>query len=228
LVIRVGNEFRIFINFKTYPQATGENAVNLAKTCEEVSKERNTEIIPIVQAADIFPVKQTVSIPIWAQHVDPVLPGKTTGFVTLESVIEAGASGTLLNHSEHQIPPGTIKQVLARVKNSKSKVPSFETMIAGRTLGQLERLVKLKPDYIAYEIADLIGGKVSITDASPKSIEKALKIAGEAPLVVGAGVNRAEDLAKARKLGAKGVLIASAVVLAEDPENKLLELLKLI
>jgi triosephosphate isomerase len=217
----VGNEFRIFINFKTYLQGTGANAIKLAQICEQVSQGKKTEIIPIVQVADVYPVKQAVGIPVWVQHIDPVLPGKTTGFVTLESVIEAGASGTLLNHSEHQIPPGTIKQVLARAKN-------LQTMVAAKTLGQLERLVKLKPDYIAYEIADLIGGKVSITDASPKSIEKALKIAGEVPLIVGAGVNKAEDLSKARKLGARGVLIASAVVLAEDPKGNLLELLKLL
>jgi triosephosphate isomerase len=221
LVIRVGNEFRIFINFKTYLQGTGANAINLAQICEQASQEKKIEIIPIVQVADIYPVKQSVSIPVWVQHVDPALPGKTTGFVTLESVAQAGASGVLLNHSEHQIPPGTIKQVLARAEN-------LQTMVAAKTLGQLERLVKLKPDYIAYEIADLIGGKVSITDASPKSIEKALKIAGEVPLIVGAGVNKAEDLAKAQKLGAKGVLIASAVVLAEDPKGNLLELLKLL
>ncbi|MGI5825926.1 MAG: triose-phosphate isomerase [Patescibacteria group bacterium] len=217
----MGNEFRIFINFKTYLQGTGANAIKLAQICEQVSQGKKTEIIPIVQVADVYPVKQAVGIPVWVQHIDPVLPGKTTGFVTLESVIEAGASGTLLNHSEHQIPPGTIKQVLARAKN-------LQTMVAAKTLGQLERLVKLKPDYIAYEIADLIGGKVSITDASPKSIEKALKIAGEVPLIVGAGVNKAEDLSKARKLGARGVLIASAVVLAEDPKGNLLELLKLL
>lgn len=217
----MGNEFRIFINFKTYLQGTGANAINLAQICEQASQEKKIEIIPIVQVADIYPVKQSVSIPVWVQHVDPALPGKTTGFVTLESVAQAGASGVLLNHSEHQIPPGTIKQVLARAEN-------LQTMVAAKTLGQLERLVKLKPDYIAYEIADLIGGKVSITDASPKSIEKALKIAGEVPLIVGAGVNKAEDLAKAQKLGAKGVLIASAVVLAEDPKGNLLELLKLL
>lgn len=217
----MGNEFRIFINFKTYLQGTGANAINLAQICEQASQEKKIEIIPIVQVADIYPVKQSVSIPVWVQHVDPALPGKTTGFVTLESVAQAGASGVLLNHSEHQIPPGTIKQVLARAEN-------LQTMVAAKTLGQLERLVKLKPDYIAYEIADLIGGKVSITDASPKSIEKALKIAGEVPLIVGAGVNKAEDLAKAQKLGAKGVLIASAVVLAEDLKGNLLELLKLL
>lgn len=224
----MGNAFRIFINFKTYLQGTGANAIKLAQICEQVSQGKKIEIIPIVQVADIYPVKQAVEIPVWVQYVDPVLPGKTTGFITLESVLEAGASGTLLNHSEHQIPPGTVKQVLARVQSLKSKVQNFETMVAAKTLGQLEKLIKLKPDFIAYEIADLIGGKVSITDASPKSIEKVIKIAGEVPLIVGAGINKAEDLAVARKLGAAGVLIASAVVLAENQRRKLEELISRI
>jgi triosephosphate isomerase len=44
-------------------------------------------------------------------------------------------------------------------------------------------------------------------------------------LIVGAGVHSKKDLKVARKLGAKGVLIASAVVLAKDPEKKLEELI---
>lgn len=215
--------FNIFINFKTYPQGTGVNAIELTKICEQVSEEKDIEIIPIVQVVDLYRVKQAVKIPIWVQHVDQALPDKNTGFVTLDSVIETGASGTLLNHSEHPLPPGTVKQILARARNK-----NFKTIVAAKTLGQLERLVKLKPNYIAYEIADLIGGKVSITEANPKAIVNAVKIAGNTPVIVGAGVNKAEDLVAARKLGAVGVLVSSAVVLAENPKEILLELLRLI
>jgi len=220
-------EFTVFINFKTYPQGTGERAVKLAQVIEEVSSQKKVAIVPIAQAVDLWRLKRTVKIPIWVEHVDPVLPGKTTGYVVLESVIEADASGALINHSEHSLPPGAVKQILARVKNLKSTGQKFEVMVGAKTLGQLERLVKLKPDFLAYEIAPLIGGRVSITEASPKSVKKAIEIAGETPLVVGAGVNRAEDLIKAKSLGARGVLIASAVVLAADPREKLLELLRL-
>ncbi|MCL5090670.1 MAG: triose-phosphate isomerase [Patescibacteria group bacterium] len=224
--------FKTFINFKTHPQGTGEKAVKLAQICREVQEgssyakatedKQGIKIIPIVQAVDLYRVKQAIKIPIWVENVDPQPPGQATGWTALESVIEAGASGTLINHSEHQVPPGTIKQTIARSKEDK-----FETMICCRTLGQMERLVKLKPDFIGYEMSQFIGTKNSITDENPKAIKHAVEICQEIPLIVGSGIHKAEDLLKAKELGATGVLISSAVVLAEDPKNMLLGLLKL-
>lgn len=213
--------FKIFINFKTYPQGTGEKAVELAKICEGVEGNGVFEIIPVVQVVDLFRIKQAVKIPVWVQHLDCQEQGKFTGWTNLESVVESEAGGTLLNHSEHQIPPGTVKQVISRVSN-------FNVMVCCKTLGQMERLIKFKPDFIAYEISELIGGTVSITDTNTKAIKHGVEICGEIPLVVGAGINKAEDLKVAKDLGAKGVLISSAIVLAEDPKGKLEKLVSLI
>jgi triosephosphate isomerase len=44
------------------------------------------------------------------------------------------------------------------------------------------------------------------------------------PLIIGSGVNEANDITTSLKLGAKGVILASAVILAQNPEEKLLEL----
>ena len=220
-------KFKIFINFKTYPQATGKKAVDLAKVCEKVSKDQKIQIIPIVQAVDVFQIKQEVDLPVWTQHLDWQDQGAFTGWQNLQAIIEAGASGTLLNHSEHQIPPGAVKQTISRIRNLKLEIRNFETMVCCKTLGQMERLVKLKPSFIAYEISDLIGGKISITESNPKSIRHAVEICGKIPVVVGAGIHKAEDVKKAEDLGAQGVLISSAVVLAENPKEKLQELLSL-
>lgn len=229
--------FKIFINFKTYPQGTGEKAMELARICEGVGVHpegsprggnKGIEIIPVVQVVDLFRIKQAVKIPIWVQHLDCQEQGKFTGLVNLESVIEAGASGTLLNHSEHQIPPGTVKQVLSAVDSRLKAESKFETMVCCKTLGQMERLIKFKPDYLAFEISELIGGEVSVTDTDTKAIKHGVEICQEIPLVVGAGINKAEDLKKAKELGAKGVLISSAVVLAENPKEKLENLVKLV
>jgi len=225
----VEKEFKIFINFKTYPQGTGEKAAELAKVCQAVGQEKKLPTIPIVQVADLHAVKKAVNIPVWVQHLDPQPAGPFTGWTVLETVLAEGGDGTLLNHSEHPLPPGTVKQVLARVRDRvRVDRKTFEAMVCCKTLGQMERLVKLKPDYIGYEIAELIGGKVAITDFDSKAIKHAVEICGEIPLVVGAGIHKAEDLVKARDLGAKGVLISSAVVLAEDPRGTLLRLLKLL
>lgn len=222
--------FKIFVNFKTYLQGSGERAVLLAKILQEVQDELSSkvEIIPIVQAADLFLVKRAVKIPVWVQHLDFQLQGKFTGWTNLEAVIEAGANGTLLNHSEHQIPPGEVKQTIFRIRNLKLKIKNFEVMVCCKTLGQMERLAKLKPDYIGYEISELVGGEVSITQDNTKAIKHAKEICGKIALVVGAGIHQSGDLVKARDLGASGVLISSAVVLAQKPKEKILELLSLL
>lgn len=214
-------DFKVFVNFKTYPQGTGKKAVDLAKICEEVGHESSLPVIPIVQIADLSKVKEAVNIPIWVQHLDSQPQGQFTGWINPEAAMEAGASGTLLNHSEHPIPPGTIKQTLSRVKN-------FEVMVCCKTLGQMERLVKLKPNFIGYEISELIGGKVSILDHNLKAIKHALKICEKIPLVIGAGIHKEEDLQKAKELGCAGVLISSSIVLADNPKEKLEEILKLV
>jgi len=221
-------EFRVFINFKTYPQGTGREAIELAKILRQAQdKFASVKIIPVVQTVDVFRIRQAVDIPVWVQHVDWQPQGQYTGWVNLEAVLEAGAEGTLLNHSEHQIPPGMIKQVLGRVRDIRGigGNKGFEVMVCCKTLGQMERLVKLKPDFVGYEISELIGGEVSITDSNPKAIKHAVELCGKIPLIVGAGVHQAEDLKKAMDLGAKGVLVSSAVVLAENPRQKLEDLI---
>jgi len=60
----------------------------------------------------------------------------------------------------------------------------------------------------------------------PGSIRESVKIANQLgiPLLVGAGIHSGEDIKKALELGAKGVVVATAVVKAFDPKAKLLEL----
>ena len=48
-------------------------------------------------------VAEAVEIPVFAQHIDPIKPGNSTGHILAESVKEAGAVGTLINHSERQL-----------------------------------------------------------------------------------------------------------------------------
>ena len=46
----------IIVNFKTYSEATGKKAVELAKHAEKVSRETQVQIVVVPQYADIAPV----------------------------------------------------------------------------------------------------------------------------------------------------------------------------
>jgi len=216
----------LFVNFKTYPEGTGAKAVNLAKICEEVGLSSKLEIIPIVQVVDLHRVVQAVKIPIWVQHVDWFSQGQFTGWMNLEAVAEAGASGTLLNHAEHQIPPGTVKQTIRRIRNplqgkQELGISDFKIMVCCRTLGQAERLAKFKPDFLAYEPPELIGGDLAVSEAEPNVIKRIVKALPEIPIIVGAGVKSGRDVKKSLELGAVGVLVSSGIVLAKDPKEAL-------
>ena len=112
----------------------------MVKICQEVAEERKISIIPLVQALDIYRISQEVKIPLWLQHLDWHPQGQYTGWLNLEATLEAGAKGTILNHSEHKLPFGTVRRTIKRIKKTN---PQFQVLICCRSLGQAEKLVKL-------------------------------------------------------------------------------------
>ena len=219
----------IIVNFKTYKEATGENAVKLARQCEAAAKKAKgkAKVAVAVQATDIFRVAAAVDaglISVFAQHIDANGQGKSTGFVTAEAVREAGASGTLINHAEHKIT-----DIAKRI--ATAKMAKLVTLACAANVAEAKAIASLTPapDYIAVEPPELIGGNVSVSKAKPEVVSAsvaAVKSANSSIIVLcGAGVNSREDVEKALELGTEGILVASSVVLAKDPEKALLELI---
>jgi len=206
----------IIVNFKTYAQSTGENAVKLAKICERVAKESRREIVAAVQAADIYRVSKAVSIPVFAEHADECEQGQNTGFVTMESVKEAGAVGLLVNHSEHRIAKESIKAII-----EKAKRLGITTVVCAKDPKEAKELDKLNPDFIAVEPPELIGGDISVSTAKPEVIEESVGVVRGKRVIVGAGVKTKKDVEVAAKFGSIGILVASGVVKAKEPEKEL-------
>ena len=213
----------IFINFKTYERGSGEGAVKLAKILEEVAAETQIKIIPVVQAADIKEIAQSTKLEVWTQTIDPVDFGAHTGAVLPESVAEDGASGTFLNHSENKFEDyEKLKLAVKRAKEVDLKTLIF----AGDTV-ELEKVSVLYPDYVSYEPPELVGSETtSVATAHPEVIKKAAEIskAKGLPLIAGAGIHSRVDVKKSLELGAVGVAVASGVVKADNPREKLLDL----
>jgi len=217
----------IFVNFKTYKEGSGLKAVELAEICAQVAEASRVAIIPVVQVVDLWHIKgHFPDLEVWVQHLDWYPQGQHTGWVNLEAVIEAGASGTILNHAEHRIPPGSVKQLIKRLTGFVPVKGGFRVMVCARTLGQAERLAKLKPDFLAYEPPELIGGDIAVSEAEPNVIKRIVKKIPDIPIIVGAGVKSSKDVKKSLELGAVGVLVSSGVVLAKDQKEALLDLAK--
>lgn len=211
----------ILVNFKLYEQATGENALELAKIHEQVAKETGASIAIAVNSIDLAMVAGSVKIPVFAQHIDPVKYGGHTGHISPDLAKEVGAYGTLLNHAEYPIGNETLMKSIERAKD----VGLF-TVVCADTPEKGKEITRYSPDLIAVEPPELIGGDISVSKAGPHIIENAVKLIGENRVLVGAGIRDPEDVSIALSLGAVGVLLASGVTKAEDPYSVLMGLVR--
>lgn len=215
-------KFPILItNFKTYESATGVKALELAKLHEEVAKEFGVNFAVCPQAVDIWMVASQVSIPVFAHHFDAVTHGQNTGHILPEALKAAGADGSLLNHAERRIPFPQIAESLNRAREV-----GFFTCVCARDLKEAKEIAALKPDAVAIEPPELIGGNISVSTAAPEVIEAAVREIRGVAVIVGAGVKTGDDVRRALELGAKGVLLASGITKATDPRKVLTEFAK--
>lgn len=215
----------IFVNFKTYEQGTGVNAINLTKILEDVAHDVQVKIIPVLQAADIKEAMEISKLEVWVQHIDPVEYGAHTGGILPEGVAEDGAMGTFLNHSEHKFK--NFEDLQGAV--ARAKKVGLKTLIFAADLEELEKICSLSPTFAAYEPPELVGSKTtSVAQSKPDIIGKAVEITKlkELPLIVGAGIKSQEDVRVSLRLGAVGVAVASDIVTAPDPKKELMDLVQ--
>jgi triosephosphate isomerase len=208
----------IIINFKTYPQATGKKAVELSKSCESVSREFDVPIVVAPQIPDLFRVVQAVEIPVFSQHMDPGEPGRFTGHVLGEALVEAGCSGTLLNHSENRMQLADLELAV-----TKARALDLYTVVCTNNPAVSVAAATMKPDSVAVEPPELIGTGISVSQAQPEvisgTVELIRKVNKDVVILCGAGISNGEDVSAAIKLGSQGVLLASAVAKSDKPTD---------
>jgi len=206
----------VIINFKTYTESTGQKAVELAKSAEKVYSETEIQTCVAPQLAELATVAKAVKIPVFAQHIDPIKPGGYTGHALADSVKEAGAVGTLINHSERQLKLSDIDEI---VKITKQK--DLVSCVCANNPTVSAAVAALEPDIIAIEPPELIGTGIPVSKAKPEVITDTVrlvrKVNSKVTILCGAGISRGEDVAAALKLGTQGVLVASGIVKAKDP-----------
>jgi triosephosphate isomerase len=210
----------IIVNFKTYLESTGARALQLAKQAERAAKETGACIVVAPQLVDLAKIAAEVEIPVFAQHIDPIKPGSSTGHVLADAVKEAGAVGTLINHSERQLRLIDIDATIAlcREKGLTSCVCANSPKVSAA-------VAALSPDITSMEPPELIGSGISVSKAQPEIVTDTVKLVHQVnpnmTILCGAGISTADDVAIALKLGTRGVLVASGIVKAKDPYSVL-------
>ena len=215
----------IVVNFKAYAEVDGTGSMNIAKLCGSVSEETGVRIAVCPVTTELGYVARNVNIPVFSQNADPHISGAFTGWVTPSMIKASGASGTLINHTEHKQPLELISETIKLCGTA-----GIISLVCADTAELASRIAALDPDIVAVEPPELIGGNVSVTDADPEIVKntvRSVKTVNERTAVFcGAGVKTGKDVKNALDLGADGVLLASGVVKAKDPKAALLDLVK--
>lgn len=214
----------LFINFKTYAEATGKNAVKFAKLAEFAAKKTHKSVALVAQAADISTLSNSTNLPIFAQHVDPIKFGANTGFILPEAIKSAGAIGTVINHAENKRSNDFVKDAVFRCHELGLKV-----MACAETSERAAQLAAFSPDFIAVEPPELIGGNISVSTAQPEIITESVSsiksINPKIKVICGAGIKTGVDVQKAIELGSEGIFVASGIVKAKNPKQAILDML---
>ena len=205
------------INCKNYNEISGEKINKLSLIAEKISKKYKIPIAiapPHHQLASIRKSKLFV----FAQHLDDAKVGSTTGYMIPEIVKKSKVNGALINHSEHRISLKEITNLVKRLKKLKMK-----TVVCVKNVREAEKYAKLNPTYIAIEPPELIGTGRAISTERPQLITKAVDAVQSAKnttkLLCGAGIVSGDDVARAKELGSKGILVASGIVKAKNWEK---------
>ena len=217
----------IILNYKTYTESTGKNALQLSKYVQEASEETGINMVIAPQAVDLYPIIKQVDIPVYSQHMDAITPGGHTGSTLPEAIKETGATGSLINHSEQRLTIADIETVVEKTKEleltSVLCTNNVQTSVAAATFN---------PDYIAIEPPELIGTGIPVSQANPEIVENTVNqihnINKETKVLCGAGITTGEDMKAALELGTHGVLLASGIIKAKDQKQALLDLVSLI
>jgi len=210
------------LNLKAYPNSFGARAIELARAADEAARDTGVRMVVCAQAVDLRAVAGAVSIPVFAQHVDDKKPGAFTGSVTAEAARDAGAKGTLVNHSEKKLAVEAVGSTVARCREA-----GILALCCAPGVEESKRIAAFKPDFIAVEPPELIGSGISVSTANPGIVSgsvEAVHSVANIPVLCGAGISSAVDFQKAVELGAEGVLLASAFVNSKDPKRFLLDL----
>lgn len=214
----------VVINFKTYPQASGERGLLLAQTCEAVAKEYGVSVAVAPQIPDLYPICRGVDIPVLSQHMDSVEPGQNTGHIVGETLVEIGCRGTLLNHSERRMLLADVEGAVRR-----AELLNLMSIVCTNNVMTSVAAAAMRPNAVAIEPPELIGTGVSVSKSKPEVVAGTVaairSVNKDVVILCGAGISNGEDVRAAIDLGTQGVLLASAVTKSNRPADVLRDLL---
>ncbi len=213
----------IVVNLKAYQVSRGAGALAITRALEDVASETGVAFAVTPNAFDVRLLADGTSVPVLAQSVDAVPEGSHTGHLTPEAAREAGAVGSLVNHSENRLRLADIEHVVERLAQA-----GLDSIVCTNNATVSRAAAAVRPTFVAVEPPELIGGDVSVSTARPEVISESVAMVKAVDpgvrVLCGAGVKTGQDIRRSLELGAEGVLLASGVALAKDVRAVALDL----
>lgn len=215
----------IILNFKNYPQYQDGNLDEILVQVQQTMKNMPDKADKLVIApaiADLRYIKNKFSdLNVIAPHVDIHAAGPFTGWTVATHLVALGLEHSLLNHSEHRVWSDQIGEYVQSVQTRGLKL-----IVCCENIHEAKFLLDFQPYAIAFEDRELIGSGNSITTARQAETEEFINLVkGKSLAIIGAGVAGASDIKAAMKMGADGVLLASAFAKAENKVKFLSEVM---
>jgi triosephosphate isomerase (TIM) len=213
----------IIINCKNYLEIAGEKIFQLSEIAQDISERYKIEIMIAPPQNSLFYLSQFIKLPLLCQHVDDEKIGPTTGFIIPELAKSYGASGSLINHSEHRMEHANIKHAIERLRHL-----NMFSIVCASTSREVGELSRFNPDMIAIEPPELIGTGKAVSKVNPsiitESVKEARTYSKNVKVICGAGIVDKTDIQSAINLGSQGILLASGLIKSESWKDKLIEL----
>ena len=194
----------------------GEETLRLAREADRLSSRYGVDIIFSAQYTDLAPIAgETEHIHLFAQHMDPIYPGRGVGAVLPEAIREAGAEGVLLNHAERPLSLADLHQCIRRAKEV-----GLMTLVCAGDAAEAAAAACLEPDIVLAESPALIGKGAR----GPQDMEEITRINQAAhrlspgmPIRHGAGIHDEKDVYEIIRAGADATGSTSGILKADDP-----------
>ena len=201
---------------KTY--LYGEQAVELALVADRYAEAFGVDVIFTAQYTDLRTIRAaTKNIRVYAQHMDPIYPGRGIGAVLPEAIREAGADGVMLNHAERPLEFSVLTKTIERAKEV-----GLETIVCAADEEEALRIARLGPTVLLVESPLLIGtGKRTSEQIAEVARINALihRRMPDMHILHGAGISDEEDVYAIISAGAEATGSTSGIMKAKDPAD---------
>lgn len=200
----------------------GEAMLKLAKVIDKTALKYDVDIIVTPQYTDIsLLADNTERIFVFAQHMDPLYPGRGLGSVLPEAVKAAGAVGVMLNHAEKPVSLEVLEQTIKRADEV-----GLGTIVCADTVEDVKNIAKMAPNIIVAEPTELIGtGKTSDSNYVVETIRTVNEINPDIMVLQGAGISNGQDVYNTIKLGAQATGTTSGIMKSDRPYEMVEEMI---